>query len=87
MPLHWFIASCYLSIAALNIYRTGFGSLNWIPWILLAVGILSLEYTPVEQDGKKRPTIIFSGRNKASFAATILGVALLLGLAIYHSRR
>jgi len=87
MPRHWIIGSCYLSIAALNIYRTGFGSPNWIPWIFLAAGILGLEYTPVEQPGKKRQTIILSGRNKASIAATILGVAMLVRLAVFHSRR
>jgi len=88
MPRHWFIGSCYLSIAGLNIYRTGFRSPNWIPWILLAAGVLGLEYAPVEQDGKKkRQTIVFSSRNKASAAATVLGVAMLVGLAIYYNRR
>ena len=88
MPRHWFIGSCYVAIAALNIYRAGFHSPNWIPWILLAAGVLGLEYSPVEQDGKKkRQTIVFTGRNKASIAATILGVVLLVGLAIYYNRR
>jgi hypothetical protein len=87
MPRHSIIGSCYLLIAALNIYRTGFRSLNWVPWIFLAAGILALEYTPVEQQGKKRQTIVFSDRNKASVAATILGVAMLVGLAIFYNRR
>jgi hypothetical protein len=87
MPRHWFVGSCYLSIAALNLYRAGFRSPNWIPWVLLAAGVLGLEYTPEEGHGKKRQRIAFSYRNKASIAVTILGVAILVGLAIYYNRR
>jgi hypothetical protein len=86
MPRHWFMGSCYLLVCALNIHRSGFGSPNWIPWMLLAAGILTLAYTPVEQRGKTRQTLVMSNRNKASFVATGLGVLLLLGLLIFHRR-
>ena len=46
MPRHWIIGSCYLLIAAPIIYRTGVATPNWIPWLLLAAGILTLQYTP-----------------------------------------
>jgi hypothetical protein len=65
----------------------GFPSPNWIPWVLLAAGVLGLEYTPVEEHREKRQRISFSYRNKASIAMTILGVAILVGLAIYYNRR
>jgi hypothetical protein len=87
MPRHWIIGSCYLLIAALNIYRTGVASPNWIPWLFLAAGILSLQYTPAGQSGKKGGAIILSNRNKTSLAATILGVVMLVGLAIFYNRR
>ena len=83
MPRHWIIGSCYLLIAALNIYRAGLRSPNWIPWILLAVGVLGLEYTPAEERGKKRQTIVFSDRNKASIAATVLGFAISMGIVVF----
>jgi hypothetical protein len=87
MPRDWIIGSCYLLIAALIIYRTGVASPNWIPWILLAAGILTLQYNPAELNGKKSRMIVLSDRNKASIAATVLGLAILVGLAIFHNRR
>jgi hypothetical protein len=86
MPRHWFMGSCYLVISALNIHRFGFGSPNWIPWVLLTAGVLTVAYTPVEQNGKTRQKLVMSGRNKASFVVTGLGGLLLLGLVVFQRR-
>jgi predicted metal-binding membrane protein len=76
------IGCCYLLLAVLNVVRHGVLSLAWIAWALLSFGALSLVYTPVEEGGKTEYELVFSGRNRLSAAATLLGVVLLILLIL-----
>lgn len=82
MPRHWFLGLIYSLIAALNVYHQGFRSARWAPWALMAVGALTLVYLPAEE-GKPKPKIMMSMRNKAAIGAMLSGI-LLLGFQVLH---
>jgi hypothetical protein len=80
-----FLGLLYLLLAMLNLVRHGILSLVWIAWVLLAVGALSLVYTPVEKDGETKYELAFSRRNQVGGAVSNLGGALLIFRLLLHN--